>query len=57
VSSKLLTKKFSMKDESNQLGTLGLSRQGNLGGKENTPGMINKNNEDLEEDLKAELMK
>ena len=26
VSSKLLTKKFSMKDESNQLGTLGLTR-------------------------------
>ena len=31
VSSKLLTKKFSMKDESNQLGTLGLARQTAIG--------------------------
>ena len=64
VSSKLLTKKFSMKDESGQLGTLGLTRQSPLGkdpsgngsGGTNGNGFI-KNQEDMEEDLKAELMK
>ena len=40
VSSRLLTKKFSMKDESNPLGSLGLTRQGALGGS-----LVNKENE------------
>lgn len=46
-----------MKDENNQLGTLGLARGGVIGKDGNNPSLLNKNNEDYEEDLKAELMK
>ena len=56
VSSRLLTKKFSMKDEGGQFGNLGLTRQAPMkdgAGQQNNE----KNHVDMEEDLRAEMMK